>query len=78
MEGFKDIIEEAWRSSQLESIMAKFDRCQSFIIQWTKEKNFNSGKELKSLQDKLEKELSATTPSQNTIDLITIKLKRAY
>ncbi|KAG2259719.1 hypothetical protein Bca52824_079013 [Brassica carinata] len=72
------LIDTAWNSSPLASVIAKLNACRRSIIQWAKDRQQQSNLIIKSNQEALEVALSNSTPDPLLIETINSTLRKAY
>lgn len=72
------VVDEAWNSSPLDSVIAKLNNCRRMIIQWTKEQQEKSNISIKRDQEALEKALTSNNPDVALIESLNANLRRAY
>lgn len=73
-----ELIDTAWHSSPLDSVIHKLNACIRRIIKWAKEKQSQSNMEIQQNQRDLEAALSNATPDPALIDKINLELRKAY
>ncbi|KAG2246826.1 hypothetical protein Bca52824_086454 [Brassica carinata] len=73
-----DIVDKAWNSSPLDSIIMKLNKCRRGIILWAKEKQKQSNLVIKRNQDELERALSNPVPDTLLIENLNAELRHAY
>lgn len=73
-----EVVEKAWNSSPLDSVIGKLNNCRRNIIQWAKEKQIQSNKGIKQNQDALEIALSSPNPDTQRIEKLNTELRQAY
>ncbi|KAJ0230083.1 hypothetical protein HA466_0311140 [Hirschfeldia incana] len=72
------LVDSAWNSSPLDTVITKLNECRRSIIRWAKEKQEQSNLVIKSRQTDLEKALSSASPDTELIENINFELRRAY
>lgn len=72
------VVEDAWNSSPLATVIAKLNSCRRRIIQWAKEQQEQSNLTIKRNQESLDTALSSSTPDTTLIESLNTALLRAY
>ncbi|KAG2313585.1 hypothetical protein Bca4012_028119 [Brassica carinata] len=77
-EEITQLVDKAWNTSPLDTVIAKLSSYRRNIIIWAKEKQIQSNVLIKLKQQELEKALSSAIPDVVSIEAINSDLKRAY
>lgn len=72
------VIDSAWHSSPLDSVIEKLNKCRRGIIQWSKEQQLQSNLAILRNQEALEKALSSAIPDTALIEVTNSELRLAY
>lgn len=72
------LVDEAWNSSPLDTVITKLNECRRRIIQWAKDQQEHSNLTIKRNQEALEKALSSDQPNTGLIESLNTELRQAY
>ncbi|KAG7567824.1 Ribonuclease H-like superfamily [Arabidopsis thaliana x Arabidopsis arenosa] len=77
-EEVKQLVSTAWNLSTSDSVENRMTKCRQAIIQWNREKQSNSQKQINELRQKLEDAMSSNSSTTNQITTINNDLLLAY
>lgn len=72
------LVDQAWNSTPMDSVITKLNNCRRNIINWAKEKQTQRNLLIKKNQEALEKALTSPQPDSELILSINAVLKNAY